>query len=132
MTETVETSWSSPGWGEGGFCISASLSHKPVDLEAWKADAVLDEESEVLGLLEKGRAGGDCTHLPSPPQESAQKPTSVCYGCGGVRTYGIFLWPWLGWGWGCYSDGLLGPLDQGSGGSLARTIIDGVRESFRG
>lgn len=60
--------------GGGGVCISAPFSHKPVDLEAWKADAVLDEESEVLGLLEKGRAGGDCTHLPSPHQESPKCP----------------------------------------------------------
>lgn len=57
-------------WPPRASCVSARFSHEPGDLEAWKADAVLDEESEVLGLSEKGRAGGDSTHSPAPPQES--------------------------------------------------------------
>lgn len=65
-----------------GACVSAPFSHKPVDLEAWKADAVLDEECEVLGLLEKGRTGGHHTHLLSSPQESPMCPTVFVMGMG--------------------------------------------------
>ena len=58
------------------------LFHEPGDLEAWKADAVLDEESEVLGLLEKGRAGGDHTHSPPSPPESLVSPREMGWGVG--------------------------------------------------
>lgn len=52
-------------------CISALLSHEPVDLEAGKTDAVFDVEGEVLSLMEKSRAGGKST-------DSVTLPKSVC------------------------------------------------------
>lgn len=39
----------------------------PVDLEAWKADAVLDEEGEVLSLTEKSRSWDLVIHLHRTP-----------------------------------------------------------------
>lgn len=63
-------------------CISICFSREPVDLEAWKADAVLDEESEVLGLSEKSRAGGDHTYSLPPPQENPVCPPELGTVCG--------------------------------------------------
>lgn len=68
----------------GSHLHFALFSHKPVDLETWKTDAVLDEESEVLSFSEKGRAGGDKTHSPPSSHEFPMCLPEISTVCGSL------------------------------------------------
>lgn len=52
----------------------------PVDLEAWKADAVFDEEGEVLSLMKKSRAWDLVIHLYRTPAKDLTRLHSAIEG----------------------------------------------------